>query len=123
MCAGVRDWGGKLLRRPVQTRYNIHVYTLYMCLILCTVPDHTCTVGTKKDSLLHTDIAMPSPQKCLLHTDWKTLSVAGPVCPAGMEVNSVVSEVCVHMYVWTKPRILCVCVCVCVGKGDTEQEN
>ena len=28
MCVGVRDWGGKLLRRPVQTRYNMHVYTV-----------------------------------------------------------------------------------------------
>ena len=72
-------------------------------------------------SLLHADIAMPSPQKCLLHTDWETLSVAGQACPAGMEANTVVSEVCVcvHMYVWTKP-----CICVCVwGGGDTEQEN
>ena len=68
---------------------------------------------------------MPSPLKCLLHTDWETLSVAGQVCPAGLE-NSVVSEVCVHMHVWTT-TCECVCVCVCVGGGGgggaEQQEN
>ena len=44
---------------------------------------------------------MPSPQKCpMIHTDWETLSVAGQACPAGLEVNSVVSEVRVTAYVY-----------------------
>ena len=48
--------GDKLLRRLVQTRYNIHVhiYTLYTCFILYTVLDHTCTVGTEKDTVYTT---------------------------------------------------------------------
>ena len=69
-------------------------------------------------SLHYTDIAVPSPQKCLLHTDWETLSVAGQACPAGLE-NSVVSEVCVHVHVWTTTCMSVYCMCVCVwGGGD-----
>ena len=62
--------------------------------------------------VFHTDIAVPSPQKCLLHTDWKTLSVAGQACPAGMEV-------CICM---CGQRYVCECI-VCVCGGGTEQGN
>ena len=68
-------------------------------------------------SLLHNNIAMPSPQKCLLHADWETLSVAGHACPAGLQVNSVVSEVCVCICMCGQSHVFCVCVCVCVWGG------
>ena len=72
-------------------------------------------------SLLHTNVAMSSPQKCLLHTDWETLSVAGQACSAGLE-NSVVSEVCVHIYACVDNDMY-VSVCVCVGGGGGGEQN